>query len=196
MKVEKKNLLLPLNIQLFADEGNDGGAGQGETKTYSEGDYKKIQDEYAKMKAAFDKASSELAEEKKKTKAKMSEDEKKKADDDERQRQFEEMANKVKKFELKASLSKTFEENEIDGIVEAIVEGDTNKLAELISKSQETYKKKVSDEAKKEFSKSSTVPSGNADEDDENAKRLKELAEKQSKRDSAKNDAWNNYKNR
>ena len=101
---------------------------------------------------------------------------------------------------MKASLSKCFEETEIDGIVDAVISNDTSKLAELISKSQEAYKKKVQDEAKKEFSKSAKIPGGNGgdDDSDENTKLIKELAEAQSKGNKATHDnkAWDNYKNR
>lgn len=197
MKVEKK-LLLPLNIQLFADGEGEGEGGT--PKTYSEEEYKKIQEDYAKMKASFDKASSELAEEKKRNKAKMSEDEKRKADDEEKQKQFDEMSKKLKRFELKASLSKSFADTEIDDIVEAIIENDSNKLAELISKSHEEYKKKVTEEAKKTFSKSSKVPGGNGegqDDEDEKTKLIEELAKSQSKdKTNSNNTAWSNYKSR
>ena len=197
MKVEKK-LLLPLNIQLFADGEGEGEGGT--PKTYSEEEYKKIQEDYAKMKASFDKASSELAEEKKRNKAKMSEDEKRKADDEEKQKQFDEMSKKLKRFELKASLSKSFADTEIDDIVEAIIENDSNKLAELISKSHEEYKKKVTEEAKKTFSKSSKVPGGNGegqDDEDEKTKLIEDLAKSQSKdKTNSNNSAWSNYKSR
>lgn len=197
MKVEKK-LLLPLNIQLFADGEGEGEGGT--PKTYSEEEYKKIQEDYAKMKASFDKASSELAEEKKRNKAKMSEDEKRKADDEEKQKQFDEMSKKLKRFELKASLSKSFADTEIDDIVEAIIENDSNKLAELISKSHEEYKKKVTEEAKKTFSKSSKVPGGNGegqDDEDEKTKLIEDLAKSQSKdKTNSNNTAWGNYKSR
>ena len=194
---EMKKMLLPLNIQLFAEEGGDNG-GDPAPKTYSEEEYKKIQDEFAKMKASFDKASSELAEEKKKNKAKLSEEEKKKADDEEKQRQFEEMSTKLKKFELKASLSKTFDETEIDDIVDSIISNDINKLCELINKSKENYQKKVTEEAKKQFSKTAKVPGGNGgqdDETDENTKLIQNLAKSQSSANTEKkNTAWDNYK--
>lgn len=202
MKVEERKLLLPLNIQMFAD--GDGGTGDGGNppapKTYSEEEYKKLQDELNKMKNSFDKASSDLAEEKKKNKAKMSEDEKRKADDEEKQKRFDEMETKLKKYELKASLSKCFEETEIDEIVDAVVSNDTNKLAELISKSHEAYKKKVQDEAKKEFSKSAKIPGGNnsGEDGDENSKMIEELAKAQSGGNKSVNNnkAWDNYKTR
>lgn len=202
MKVEKK-LLLPLNIQLFADgDGGNGGDGGNPPapKTYSEEEYKKLQDELGKMKASFDKASSDLADEKKKNKAKMSEDEKKKLEDEEKDKKFKEMETELNKLKLKNSLSKTFEESEIEGIVEAIVSNDTAKLADLIVKSHEEFKKKTMEEAKKEFSKSSNIPGGSGDgkeDDDENTKTVAELAKTQSsKKPTTENKAWDNYKSR
>ena len=201
MKVEKK-LLLPLNIQLFADgDGGNGGDGGNPPapKTYSEEEYKKLQDELGKMKASFDKASSDLADEKKKNKAKMSEDEKKKLEDEEKDKKFKEMETELNKLKLKNSLSKTFEESEIEGIVEAIVSNDTAKLAELIVKSHEEFKKKTMEEAKKEFSKSSNIPGGSGDgkDDDEETKKISELAKQQSaKKATTENKAWDNYKSR
>lgn len=204
MKVEKK-LLLPLNIQLFAD-GGDGGNGDGGNggnppapKTYSEEEYKKLQDEYAKMKASFDKASSDLADEKKKAKAKMSDDEKKKLEDDEKDKKFKEMETELNKLKLKTSISKSFEESEVDGIVEAIISNDVSKLSELIVKSHEDFKKKTMEEAKKEFSKSSKIPGGDGgnDGDDEETKKISELAKQQSaKKATTENKAWDNYKTR
>lgn len=195
-KVVKRGLLLPLRIQLFAENGdgdNGGDNNQPAPKTYTE-------EEFNKMKAAFDKASSDLAEEKKKAKARMSDDEKKKTEDEEKQRKFEEMEKELNKLKLTSSLAKVFEESEIEGIVNAIVDNDVQTLADLISKSHEAYKKKVTDEAKKEFSKSSSVPGGNgsSSEDDEETKKIEELAKAQSSGNKAKTDnkAWNNYKER
>lgn len=204
MKVEKK-LLLPLNIQLFADGdgGNNGGDGGNPPapKTYTEEEYKKLQDELGKMKASFDKASSDLADEKKKNKAKMSEDEKKKLEDEEKDKKFKEMETELNKLKLKNSLSKTFEESEVEGIIEAIISNDTAKLAELIVKSHEDFKKKTMEEAKKNFSKSSSIPGGNGNSgegDDEKTQLIKDLAKSQSSGNKATydNKGWDNYKNR
>ena len=51
----KEQRLIPLNLQLFANEGNEGGQGEGsQEKSYSEA-------EYLKLKESFDKSASELA---------------------------------------------------------------------------------------------------------------------------------------
>ena len=184
---ERKKFLVPLNIQMFAD-GDEGG--DGNPKTYSE-------EEYNKMKAAFDKASSELAEAKKKEKAKMSEEEKKKAESEEKDKEFESVKKELKQMKLSKSLSKVFTEaEECEAIAQALIDDDTDKVVELISKSQENFRKKVEEEAKSKFSKSAKVP-GAADSDDggENSK-FAELAKKKSTKVEANDDKWNKFKGR
>ncbi len=189
MSVKKrKNLWLPLNIQLFADEGGEGGA---ETpKTYSE-------EEFNKMKAAFDKASSELAEAKKKAKDKLSEDEKKRLESEEKDKEFESMKKELKKMKISKSLSKVFTDSEeCEGIANAFIEDDIEKVIDLISKSQENFRKQVETEAKSKFSKSAKIP-GAADDDSGSEKsKIAELAKKKSTKVESKTDAWDKFKNR
>lgn len=185
---ERKKLWLPLNIQLFADEGGEGGA---ETpKTYSE-------EEYNKMKAAFDKASSELADAKKKAKDKLSEDEKKRLESEEKDKEFESMKKELKKMKISKSLSKVFTDSEeCEGIANAFIEDDIEKVIELISKSQDNFRKQVETEAKSKFSKSAKIP-GAADEDGGSEKsKIAELAKKKSTKVESKTDAWDKFKNR
>lgn len=184
--------MLPLNIQMFAD-GDSGSDGGTETpKTYSE-------EEYNKMKAAFDKASSELAEAKKKEKAKMSEEEKKKAELEEKNKEFENMKKELKQMKLSKSLSKVFTEaEECEGIVNAFIEDDLDKAIELIVKSQDNFKKKVEEEAKKKFSSSATIPgaTGNGNDGSGDTSKIAELAKKKSTKVEDKGDAWEKFKNR
>lgn len=196
MKVERKILLpLRLNIQQFAEDGGEGGASA--PKTYSEEEYNKIQAELSKYKASFDKASSELAEEKRKSKAKMTEDEKKAQEDAEKEAKFNEMAKELQKFKLKSSLGKVFEGENLDNVVEAIVSNDLNKVTEIIVKTQEEFKTKTTEELKQQFSKSSKIPGGVGGDDDSDDDLIKNLAKKQSsKKAKAENDAWKNYINR
>lgn len=196
MKVERKiSLPLRLNIQQFAEDGGEGGADA--PKTYSEEEYNKIQAELSKYKASFDKASSELAEEKRKSKAKMTEDEKKAQEDAEKEAKFNEMAKELQKFKLKSSLGKVFEGENLDNVVEAIVDNDLNKVTEIIVKTQEEFKTKTTEELKQQFSKSSKIPGGVSSDDDNDDDVIKNLAKKQSsKKAKAENDAWKNYINR
>ena len=196
MKVERKIFLpLRLNIQQFAEDNGEGGAGA--PKTYSEEEYNKIQAELSKYKASFDKASSDLAEEKRKAKAKMTEDEKKAQEDAEKEAKFNEMAKELQKFKLKSSLGKVFEGENLDNVVEAIVSNDLNKVTEIIVKTQEEFKTKTTEELKQQFSKSSKIPGGVSSDDDSDDDVIKNLAKKQSsKKASVKNDAWDKYNNR
>lgn len=187
----RRGLMLPLNIQLFADgDGDNGNGGGTPPKTYSE-------EEYNKMKAAFDKASSELAEAKKKEKAKMSEEEKKKAENEEKAKEFESMKKELKQMKLSKSLSKVFTDSEeCEGIANAFIEDDIEKVIELISKSQENFRKQVETEAKSKFSKSAKIP-GAADDDSGSEKsKIAELAKKKSTKIESKTDAWDKFKNR
>lgn len=185
----RRGLMLPLMIQMFADDdGNNGGGTP--PKTYSE-------EEYNKMKAAFDKASSELAEAKKKEKAKMSEDEKKKAESEEKAKEFESMKKELKQMKLSKSLSKVFTETEeCENIVKAFLDDDLEKVIDLISKSQENFRKKVEQEAKSKFSKSAKVPGANGGTDDGDSSKIAALAKKKSAKTESKDNAWDKYKNR
>ena len=187
----RRGLMLPLNIQLFADgDGNNGDGGGTPPKTYSE-------EEYNKMKAAFDKASSELAEAKKKEKAKMSEEEKKKAENEEKAKEFESMKKELKQMKLSKSLSKVFTEaEECENIVKAFLDDDLEKVVELISKSQDNFRKKVEEEAKSKFSKSAKVPGANSGDDGGDSSKIAAIAKKKSAKTESNDDAWDKFKNR
>lgn len=186
-----KKLPLKLDIQMFA-EGDDGKGGDDpnpQPKTYSE-------EEYKKMKDAFDKASSELAEAKKKEKAKMTEEEKKKVELEEKEKKFSDMEKELSVLKMEKTLSKTFDEKYTKEVSEAIVESNTEKLVELIFKSQEEFKKKVMEEAKAEFSKKGKIPGANDSGNEGENSKIAELAKKKSTKVENKADAWDKYKNR
>ena len=69
------------------------------TETVDNTDYKaefeRLQGEHAKMKASFDKASSEVADYKRKERERMSEDEKKAATDAEREAHYKELERRL-----------------------------------------------------------------------------------------------------
>ena len=186
-----KKLPLKLNIQMFA-EGDDGKGGDDpnpQPKTYSE-------EEYLKMKSAFDKASSELAEAKKKEKAKMSEEEKKKAELEEKDKKFSDMEKELTMLKMEKTLSKTFDEKYTKDVSEAIVTSNTEKLVDLIFKSQEEFRKRVMEEAKAEFSKKGKIPGANDSGGEGDSSKIAELAKKKSAKVENKVDAWDKYKNR
>lgn len=144
--------LLPLNIQLFAEgDGNDGGTTQ---KTYSE-------EEYNKLKASFDKTSSELAEAKKQAKAKMSEDEKKAQEQEEVNKKLAEYESKFEDYALKEELLKgnVFTSEEIENIIKQKADKPTllKTIMTLFNSKIENIKK----EAVAEFMKSSDVGGSN-----------------------------------
>lgn len=188
-----KKLPLKLNIQMFAEDGDDGKGGDNgnppQPKTYSE-------EEYLKMKTAFDKASSELAEAKKKEKAKMTEEEKKKAELEEKDKKFSDMEKELTMLKMEKTLSKTFDEKYTKEVSEAIVTSDTEKLVDLIFKSQEEFKKRVMEEAKAEFSKKGKIPGANDSGSDGESSKIAELAKKKSAKVENKDNAWDKYKNR
>lgn len=186
-----KKLPLKLNIQMFA-EGDDGKGGDDpnpQPKTYSE-------EEYKKMKDAFDKASSELAEAKKKEKAKMSEEEKKKAELEEKDKKFSDMEKELTMLKMEKTLSKTFDEKTTKEVSEAIITSDTEKLVDLIFKSQEEFRKRVMEEAKAEFSKKGKIPGANDSGGEGDNSKIAELAKKKSAKVENKVDAWDKFKNR
>lgn len=186
-----KKLPLKLNIQLFAESKEEGGDDPNppQPKTYSE-------EEYKKMKDAFDKASSELAEAKKKEKAKMSEEEKKKAELEEKDKKFSDMEKELTMLKMEKTLSKTFDEKTTKEVSEAIVTNDTEKLVDLIFKSQEEFRKRVMEEAKAEFSKKGKIPGANDSGSESENSKIAELAKKKSAKVENKVDAWDKYKGR
>ena len=69
-----KKQIIPLNIQLFAED--DGNGDGGTPKTYSQSDIDKLNAELEKFKKANDNLSKENAEHKRKAKEKLTEEEK------------------------------------------------------------------------------------------------------------------------
>lgn len=153
--------LIPLNIQLFAENepnndngGNDGGTNDNPPKTYSE-------QEYLRLKASFDKASSELAEAKKQVKAKMSEDEKKAQEQDEINKKLADYESKFEDYALKDELMKgnVFTSEEIESIIK-----EKNDKPTLLKTMVSLFNKKIEDikkQAVADFMKSSDVGGGN-----------------------------------
>lgn len=160
MKSVKAQKLIPLNIQLFAENetnndnnGNGGSTNDNQPKTYSE-------QEYLKLKASFDKTASELAEAKKQAKAKMSEDEKKAQEQDEINKKLADYESKFEDYALKDELMKgnVFTSEEIENIIK-----EKNDKPTLLKTMVSLFNKKVEDikkEAIAEFMKSSDVSGG------------------------------------
>ncbi len=159
MKIETTRKMIPLNVQLFAEPNNDNGGNGGgndpQPKTYSE-------EEYNKLKASFDKTSSELAEAKKREKAKMSEEEKKTQEQEEVNKKLAEYESKFEDYALKEELLKgnIFTTEEIDKVIKA-----KNDKPALLKTIMELFNSKVDNikkEAVADFMKSSNVGGGHA----------------------------------
>lgn len=149
---DKQKQLITLNIQLFAEGENGQGGNDNPPKTYSE-------EEYNKLKASFDKASSELAEAKKQAKAKMSEDEKKAQEQDEINKRLAEYESKFEDYALKEELMKgnVFTNEEIESIIKE--KGDKPTLLKTIVTLFNGKIEQIKKDAIAEFMKSSDVGS-------------------------------------
>ena len=120
-----------------------------ETTTETAVDYKaefeKMQAEYSKLKTSFDKASSDVADYKRKERERMSEDEKKTAEAEERERHYKELERRIALADYA---------NELDDISDAKIKGEIaelfadGKIVEAMKKHKE-YRAKDRDELKK-----------------------------------------------
>lgn len=158
--MEKKHLLFPLRLQLFAD-GDGGATDGGEGKKGEETPKQKYTDEeYEKLKSQFDKTSSEIASLKKQLKDKQTEEEKKASAEKEKAEEIENIKKELLTYKIKSKLASVFDEKEIEELTAKIVAGDIEALTDAIFTIRTNYKTKVYDEAKKEFNQSSTLPGG------------------------------------
>ena len=121
-----------LNLQMFADDGtgesgngsqnNDGGQTPPKQK-YSD-------EEYIKLKQAFDNSASEIANLKKQIKAKQTDEEQKAQAQAEKEAEIENMRKELTSIKTKAQLMKVFDEKDADTLTQCIVDNDTTKLLE------------------------------------------------------------------
>lgn len=159
-----KKWLFPLNIQLFADgEGDNGNGGTDQNppkQKYSD-------EEYLKLKASFDKASTEVADLKKQLKSKQTDEEKKAEEEATRQKEVDDLKREVATYKIQNSLQEGFEKEEVEKISKAILDGDTDSLVKTLVESRKAYKEKIYTQAKEEFSRSAKIPGGNGGTDDD-----------------------------
>lgn len=165
-QVKEKNYgFLRLDIQMFAepnpsgDEGGNGGTPDPKTPKYSDEDYDKL-------KASFDKTSSELADLKKQLKSKMSDEEKKAEEDKLKNEELENTKKELATLKIKSELADTFEKEEVEKITTAISNGNMDDLVKTLKECRTAYKEKVYLQAKEEFSRSAQLPGGNGGDDD------------------------------
>ena len=163
----KKSLLkhYSINLQMFAE--SEGEQGQKQDPNSQIPPKQKYSDEdYEKLKANFDKTSSEIAELKKQLKSKQSDEEKKAEEEKVKQEEFISMQNELKTLKLQKKLTGAFEEAEVNDLSSLLIEGDIDKLADKLVALRNAFKTKIYEEAKKEFQKSATLPGGSGDDKD------------------------------
>ena len=165
---KKKGLLFPLDIQLFAEGDGDGGNGGNPNPNPNPNNNKQkySDEEYLKLKANFDKTSSEIAELKKQLKSKQTDDEKKAEEEQNRQKEMDDLRKEVASYKIKNSLQDGFEKEEVEKISKAIIDGDMDSLVKNLVDIRKAYKDKIYAQAKEEFSKSSKIPGGNGGGDE------------------------------
>ena len=166
MQQTARKWLFPLNIQLFA-EGGEGDNGQGGTDE-NPPKQKYSDEDYLKLKASFDKTSTEIAELKKQLKNKQTDEEKKAEEEATRQKEVDDLKREVATYKIQNSLQEGFEKEEVEKISKAILDGDVDSLVKTLVDSRKAYKEKIYAEAKEEFSKSAKIPGGNGDSGDDN----------------------------
>lgn len=137
--------LLDLDLQRFA-EGGSGGEG---AKSYSEEEYNKIVEETKKLKARVEELNANEKKLKDEAKAKLTEEEKKNQELAEREKEFNELKEKVLNADIKEQLLNegTFTREEADKIISS--KGDLPNLAKTLN---ELFKSKL-ETAKKEWQK-------------------------------------------
>ncbi len=157
--------MLPLNIQLFAEPEVDEGKGTNPTPpatSTSDGKSEtelRLEAEIAKQKKLIDTYSAQIAEDKKKAKAKMSEEEQAKVLMEEKDARLAELERKVASAELSTELTKGgFEEQDITDLVEAILNKDNKTVAQLLVTSKAKAIEKAVEDAKKEFQAGTPLP--------------------------------------
>lgn len=179
-----------LDLQLFAE----GEGGNPDTPPADDKPKPKYTDEdYEKLKGSFDKASSELASLKKQLKDKQTDEEKKIAEEKEKNAEVEEMRKELATLKIERKLATDFDEEEVKKLSEAIISGDVDNLTSLIVELRKAYKTKIYDEAKKEFQKSSDLPGGSGNGNDENS--LGKTLANNYKRQEPKKQKWGQFEN-
>ncbi len=164
-----KRGFLPLNIQLFAEPASSGEDGKGDPqpsndpqpKTYSE-------EEYLKLKAAFDKSSSDLAKAKKDLAAKQSDEERKAAEEAEKQKQYEDLVKQNKEMKISSTLATAgYSEKDIQSLSKPLLEGNIEETCKVLSTLRKTMEEEITKRVQDEFNKSSKIPGGTGGSDND-----------------------------
>lgn len=150
-------------------------------KTYTE-------DEYNKLKSALDKTNAENKKYKDEAKKKLSEDEQKQLELEEREKRYVEMETRLRKSELKASLSGEFSTENVDKLVNALTDKNTKDedLTKLLIDIKEAIIDETTKNVKEEIRKNgSYIPNGgegeNASQQDFGSRLAKEYGTRSNK---------------
>ena len=153
----KREKLIPLNIQLFADGDGDGSSET--SKTYSQEEMDKIIADLEKIKKANDNLSKENADYKRKTKEKMSEEEKKAKEQEEKDKLLADAQKELLSIKIsKEFMVAGFDEKSTAEIVETFNTGDSIAFAKALSTHIQKLVENVRKEEKENFQRSSKIP--------------------------------------
>ena len=165
LQAKKKGLLFELDIQRFAEPGPNPDPNPNPNPN-PEPKNKYSDEDYLKLKANFDKTSSEIAELKKQLKSKQTDDEKKAQEELEKQQEMDNLKKEVATYKIEKTLLSSFEKDEVEKISKSIIDNDVDSLVKALVEIRTAYKDKIYKQAKEEFSKSAKIPGGSGNDDD------------------------------
>lgn len=158
----KKKNLLPLNIQMFAeneDVVNNGGASEDTPKTYSQEEYDKIIAERDKFKKSIDNLTKENADFKRKQKEKMSEEEKIAEAQKEKDRVLQETQKELLGLKLsKEFMIAGFSEETTSSLVESFTNNDSVEFVKTLSKEIKNLVENARKQEQESFKQNGALP--------------------------------------
>lgn len=158
----KKRNLLPLNIQMFAeneDVVDNGGASEETPKTYSQEEYDKIIAERDKFKKSIDNLTKENADFKRKQKEKMSEEEKIAEAQKEKDRVLQETQKELLGLKLsKEFMVAGFSEETTSSLVESFNNNDSVEFIKTLSKEIKNLVENARKQEQESFKQNGTLP--------------------------------------
>ena len=162
----KKTNLLPLNIQMFAeneDVVDNGGVSEETPKTYSQEEYDKIIAERDKFKKSIDNLTKENADFKRKQKEKMSEEEKIAEAQKEKDRVLQETQKELLGLKLsKEFMIAGFSEETTSSLIESFTNNDSVEFVKTLSKEIKNLVENARKQEQEFFKQNGALPpSGN-----------------------------------
>ena len=157
----KKRNLLPLNIQMFAENENvdNGGASEETPKTYSQEEYDKIIAERDKFKKSIDNLTKENADFKRKQKEKMSEEEKIAEAQKEKDRVLQETQKELLGLKLsKEFMVAGFSEETTSLLIESFNNNDSVEFIKTLSKEIKNLVENVRKQEQESCKQNGTLP--------------------------------------